>query len=89
MSKHSARGAEWEAIRQYILNRDGYTCVLCGQPAISVDHIIPRSRGGTDEEHNLQSMCRDCNSRKGDRLMVRGMYWDETASPHGLPNIEH
>ena len=34
---------------------------------LSVDHIIPRRRGGTDDLENLQILCRACNSRKKDR----------------------
>ncbi len=45
-------------------------CVRCGLGvadgvALTMDHIKPRSRGGTDEERNLQAMCEPCNNRKG------------------------
>ena len=36
----------------------------CGKPSAEVDHIISRSKGGTDEENNLQALCKRCHSRK-------------------------
>ncbi len=36
----------------------------CGEPAKVVDHIIPKTLGGTDEESNLQSICERCHNRK-------------------------
>lgn len=41
------------------------TCTYCGRPADTVDHITPRSYGGTDDATNLTPACRDCNSDKG------------------------
>ena len=52
----------------YVRARDGYTCQYCGvvmPPDLEVDHIIPRSRGGTDRPDNLVAACHDCNRRKG------------------------
>ena len=47
------------------------TCNLClvwfEAANLSVDHIVPRKKGGTDHKDNLQLLCRACNSRKGDR----------------------
>jgi len=46
-------------------------CVNCGtHENISLDHIIPISRGGRHSVGNLQAMCRSCNSSKRDKLMV-------------------
>lgn len=52
-----------------IAERDGYACRLCGDSGVDlfVDHELPRSRGGTDEDSNLQLACRPCNSSKGNR----------------------
>ena len=52
------------------LEQDGY-CNLCGvwfsKGNLSVDHIVSRKKGGTDEKRNLHLLCRECNSRKGTR----------------------
>lgn len=54
-----------QQVRPLILERDGYQCVYCGAPDfLEVDHIQALSRGGSNEESNLQTLCRDCNRRK-------------------------
>lgn len=50
--------------------RDGRHCAYCGGPGDTVDHVIPRSRGGTDEWDNLVCACRSCNNTKADRTPV-------------------
>ena len=56
-----------------ILARDNWTCCSCGRSAklhgvtLHVDHITPRSRGGTDQIDNLQTLCAKCNIGKGNR----------------------
>ncbi|MES1198459.1 MAG: HNH endonuclease [Pseudomonadota bacterium] len=53
--------------RERVFARDGYACVVCGSPSdLGLDHKTPRSRGGSNAEENLQTMCRPCNSKKGD-----------------------
>jgi len=55
-------------LRQQILKRYGYKCVHCGgDKNLTIDHIKPYSKNGSDEEHNLQVLCRSCNSKKGNR----------------------
>lgn len=55
-------------IRAQILVRDGYRCKMCGRTKdevpLEVDHIVPVADGGTDELHNLATLCRDCNRGK-------------------------
>ncbi|MCS6789581.1 MAG: HNH endonuclease [Bacteroidia bacterium] len=54
--------------RQNIFRRDGFRCVYCGSPHnLTVDHVIPRSQGGTDSWENLVTACGSCNHRKGNR----------------------
>jgi hypothetical protein len=52
-----------------LIERDGYKCAECGEAdSLSIDHIIPLSRGGSDDLGNLRIMCRKHNSAKGDRV---------------------
>lgn len=74
------RGARWS--RQGILKRDNYTCIYCGIKAgegrhqrahvlhpndFTVDHILPKSRGGRNTWTNTACACPSCNNRKNDR----------------------
>jgi|Deesub1362A_J573_1020465.scaffolds.fasta_scaffold01311_13 hypothetical protein len=66
-------GYGWENRRHAVLFRDGYRCQYCGEELVAagkiaeVDHVIPRSRGGTDTFENLVCACRECNQRKGEQ----------------------
>ncbi|MCU0512372.1 MAG: HNH endonuclease [Anaerolineae bacterium] len=73
------RKAHWS--RKGVLVRDNYTCVYCGvkpgavqkdkvlsRSDMTIDHIIPRSKGGKDTWTNTACACASCNHRKGDRL---------------------
>ncbi|KPM46648.1 HNH endonuclease [Jiulongibacter sediminis] len=52
--------------RQNIFKRDGNKCVYCGNSReLTLDHVIPKSRGGKTNWDNLVAACRRCNSRKG------------------------
>jgi 5-methylcytosine-specific restriction endonuclease McrA len=53
--------------REGVLRRDRHTCGYCGGFADTVDHILPRSRGGGDTWFNLVAACQPCNGLKGDR----------------------
>jgi 5-methylcytosine-specific restriction endonuclease McrA len=53
--------------RRGVLRRDGFRCAYCGGHATTVDHILPRSRGGQDSWENLVACCIRCNNVKGDR----------------------
>lgn len=54
--------------RKNILRRDNHRCQYCGktEPMLTVDHIHPRSKGGTDSWDNLVAACVKCNNKKGD-----------------------
>lgn len=67
--------------RQGIFRRDGYRCVYCGKAASTVDHVVPRSRGGANTWKNLVSSCRDCNHSKGDRLLSE-LGWKLRIAPY-------
>lgn len=50
-------------------NKYGAKCKLCNAVEnLTIDHIMPRSKGGTDEFGNLQILCKTCNSRKGAKI---------------------
>lgn len=55
-------------VRERVLHRDRYRCRHCGNTKrLEMDHIKPWSQGGSDDESNLQTLCRSCNYRKGVR----------------------
>ena len=56
--------------RKAVLARDGWTCQYCGsgRPGLTVDHVIPRSRGGESVWENIVASCASCNRRKGNRM---------------------
>lgn len=50
-----------------IFERDGYRCLKCGKRSdLTIDHIIPWVKGGTNDPENLQTLCRSCNAKKAD-----------------------
>ncbi len=55
--------------RRAIFARDGHRCQYCNRSAENIDHVVPRSRGGTHAWDNVVASCRACNSRKEDRLL--------------------
>lgn len=55
--------------RRGIFARDGHRCQYCGDHAESIDHVVPRSKGGEHAWENVVAACRSCNVRKGDRLL--------------------
>lgn len=58
-------GPAWS--RRGVINRDAGRCGYCRGPAATVDHIVPRSRGGTDSWRNTVAACDSCNQRKANR----------------------
>lgn len=54
--------------RKNILKRDRHRCQYCGSVQdLTIDHILPRSRGGEDSWENLVTACNHCNNKKGNR----------------------
>ena len=55
--------------RRAVFARDDWTCQYCGSRAnLTVDHVIPRSKGGTSSWENIVASCAPCNRRKGNAL---------------------
>ncbi|MEO1644047.1 MAG: RNA-guided endonuclease IscB [Chloroflexota bacterium] len=67
-------------VREYLLEKWGRTCAYCGikDVALEIEHIIPKSRGGSNRVSNLTLACHDCNQEKG----------NQTASEYGFPEIQ-
>ena len=69
----SARGygRTWRELRATVLAEEPLCrhCLACGEvkPAVDVDHITPKSKGGTDHRSNLQPLCHSCHSTKTGR----------------------
>ena len=57
--------------RKNILKRDNNRCQYCDKPAapLTIDHIIPRNKGGQDTWENLVTACIRCNTKKGNYLL--------------------
>jgi 5-methylcytosine-specific restriction endonuclease McrA len=53
--------------RRAVFIRDDHTCQYCGRRADSIDHVVPRSRGGANVWENVAAACRPCNLDKRDR----------------------
>lgn len=69
--------------RRGVLRRDMHRCAYCGKAASTIDHVLPRSRGGTDTWENLVACCLRCNNVKGDRT-PQEMAWSLRLTP-GAP----
>jgi 5-methylcytosine-specific restriction endonuclease McrA len=55
--------------RRAVFARDGHCCQYCGASAENIDHVIPRSKGGSHSWENVVAACRPCNARKEDRRL--------------------
>lgn len=67
-------------VREYVLEKWGRRCAYCHQESsqFEIDHIVPRSRGGSNRPSNLALACHHCNQEKGDR----------TAEEYGHPEVQ-
>lgn len=61
------RGRYAMGVTRHILTTQGRRCWACGGPATSADHMVPRSRGGTDVDANLRPACIRHNSGRGNK----------------------
>lgn len=70
-------GHSWAKLRARIMRRDAGLCQPCLQvgrvmPAHQVDHVVPKTAGGTDAESNLQAICTTCHKAKTSREATQG-----------------
>ena len=84
--------------RRNVFKRDGYMCQYCGcrpgSEELTIDHVVPRSRGGLSSWLNCVLACIDCNTRKANRtpeqagMPLRGAptrpMWNPLYAPHGV-----
>ena len=65
------RAAQRKISRKALFARDGWACVYCGATDVrlTLDHVVPRSRGGDSVWENVVTSCSPCNLRKGNRLL--------------------
>ena len=65
------RGVTKRISRRVLFARDGWKCVYCGSEGnrLTLDHVVPRSRGGTSVWENVVTSCAPCNLRKGNRSL--------------------
>nr|BFF24230.1 hypothetical protein GCM10025732_21950 [Glycomyces mayteni] len=56
--------------RRGVFTRDDWRCVYCGSSAETIDHVVPRSRGGTHTWDNVVAACAPCNHRKSDKTLA-------------------
>ncbi len=85
--------------RKNILLRDRNTCQYCGillpSAELTLDHVVPRSRGGASTWENLVAACHSCNRRKGNHLLARNRSHEAAARapplqpPHQPPHHAH
>jgi len=61
-------GSDW----LYILEKQNYRCANCYEiKELELDHIIPISKGGNHTRDNIQGLCPECNSRKGNKYIAK------------------
>lgn len=55
-------------VRDKIFRRDNHRCLECGsREDLTIDHVIPKSKGGTNKSDNLITLCKSCNTKKGNK----------------------
>ena len=66
--------------RRGVLRRDGFRCGYCSKSANTIDHVLPKSRGGQDTWENLVACCLKCNNAKSDKTPAE-MGWELRVTP--------
>ncbi|WP_311170977.1 HNH endonuclease [Halobellus ordinarius] len=88
---------DWDARRKRVYERDNYTCQNCGTQGgrrgdseLHAHHVRPRSAGGSHDERNLVTLCRDCHNRQHSHDITRNPGYegtDDTGSGHGFAPV--
>ena len=76
----------WNEIREYVKERESRDeCIFCGgKKDLTLDHLLPRSRNGPNDEKNVVWVCGNCNSSKGSRRLYE--FW---TIEHGLEGAKY
>ena len=77
-NRKALKPGEWLLVKRLA----GHRCVSCGKPEavakLTLDHVLPVSKGGSDRVENVQPLCEECNLRKADRAIdYRSEGWME------------
>ena len=76
--------------RRALFARDGWRCQYCGSTGrLTLDHVVPRSRGGDSVWENVVASCAPCNLRKGDRLPEEAQMHPSEAAPARAGAVHH
>jgi len=74
---------QWKEIRRAILERDKFLCQFCGRGGrasdiiLEIDHITPRSAGGSDDFDNLRTLCQNCHFLRHNKVpKTKGTFSD-------------
>lgn len=81
-----------EMSRKNIFRRDGHRCQYCDSPKdLTLDHVIPKSRGGGDSWENLVTACKICNNQKGNRTPEEANMplLSKPSKPHHIIYLKH
>lgn len=61
-----------KSINRLVFKRDKNRCVICGSTHnLTIDHVIPLSKGGSNNETNLMTLCSPCNRAKGNEIYTQ------------------
>ena len=78
LKNYLRRATEVRFSKHNVLLRDQYKCLYCetnvNNVSVTLDHVIPVSRGGKTNWTNIVTSCRNCNTRKGNRLDMKPIY---------------
>ena len=88
VQKKTYTDAPSSAVRIRVMKRDKFQCTYCGVPGthaeLEVDHIIPKSKGGSHHMSNLTTSCRKCNQSKSDGFAPKKFIAPTTNMPIGM-----
>ena len=80
-------------VKRIILEKTGGVCARCGKPIalekVTIDHFVPKYRGGGNDDRNLFPLCKNCNKQKGSRVVTIKEYYPFLKSAYCLEADEY